>query len=74
MDKVLLTNVILIFLVAILLLVIGYATYVYDTDKFQCVSNPIVYFEQLKNASCQCREYQGFRSSDLIVNFSELEK
>ena len=72
MDKRFATDLILIVLVAILLLTIGYGTYIYDRDKLACVSNPVVYAEETYNLSCQCREYQGFRSTDLKINFSGL--
>ena len=68
-DKVLLTNVVIIFLVIILIGVISYATFIYDRDSFSCVNNPLEHFEQLNNVSCQCKERQIWND----LNYSNIQ-
>lgn len=69
MDKEDWINITIIGLILITFGVISYGIYIYDTGSFQCVENPIAYYESIKNVSCQCQKYNPYQQ----VNFSQLE-
>ncbi len=54
------TSVILILLIVVFISVLSYGIYVYDKDKFECINNPLHYFEDSKNVTCQCTLNTGF--------------
>ncbi len=49
-------DIFIIILILILIITIGYMIYLSMTDGIQCIANPILYYEQLKNISCNCYE------------------
>lgn len=49
-------DIVLIVLIFSLIAIVTYAIYIYDRESFSCISNPIIYIEELKNISCSCTE------------------
>ncbi len=47
---------ILIFLIIILVGVISMGLFTVDKDSFQCLKNPVLYYEHMKDVSCICAE------------------
>lgn len=58
----------LIFAVLIFIGLLLFAIYIYDKDSFQCLQDPVTYFEQIKNVTCQCRQRQGYDSTPINLN------
>ncbi len=47
-------DLILIVLIIIFIVVVIYAIIIFNRDSFNCLKDPMLYFEALNNVSCQC--------------------
>lgn len=45
---------VLIILVLIFIVAIIYLIVIFKKDAFQCLQDPVLYYQQMKNVSCQC--------------------
>jgi len=61
-------DIILIILIFLLLVSIGILISKFDKDSFECMANPITYFENLKDASCKCEERSEW--NDFVINLT----
>lgn len=58
-------DLILIFLIFILLVSTIYLIFIFKKDGFECLANPINYFENLKNSTCICYKNTGWNLKEL---------
>jgi len=69
-------NIIIILLILALLSVFIYGIFIYNGDALDCLASPTIYYEQLKNVTCQCtsnelqQPYKFFRVNYSLVNSS----
>lgn len=70
MKRQIIMDIILMVLIAVLIITIITLIIKFDKDGFECLSNPIIYFENLKNASCDCRERQVWETSFNELNLT----
>ena len=56
----LIIDIILVILILALIGIFIYFIIIFKKDAFQCLQNPVLYYEQLKNASCSCLDSNLF--------------
>ena len=49
-------DIILIVLILGLIISVGILVYKFDKEGFECLANPINYYEELENVTCECRD------------------
>jgi len=64
-----LMDIILMFLILSLVILTTILIIIFDKDSFDCLANPINYFQNLKNLTCSCQERTEWNSLN-ISNFS----